>query len=100
VQDQIKNLEQRSNSISWIVASIGTEQGLSLGGKACCRCVPKNYREGGYLENRNVPKDPWDNDYRYISPGEHGDFDLYSLGADGVRGGEKKDADIENWNLR
>jgi general secretion pathway protein G len=78
-----------------------TEQGLrALVEKPTVGVIPKNYREGGYLEHKDVPKDPWDNDYLYLSPGEHGDFDLYCLGADGVRGGENKDADIESWNLR
>lgn len=78
-----------------------TEQGLeALVEAPAAGVVPKNYREGGYLDNKRVPKDPWDNDYVYLSPGEHGDYDLYSLGADGGRGGEKNDADIESWNLR
>lgn len=78
-----------------------TEQGLqALVEKPAAGVIPKNYREGGYLEHKDVPKDPWDNEYLYLSPGEHGDFDLYSLGADGVRGGEGNDADIESWNLR
>ena len=47
-----------------------------------------------------IPKDPWGNDYIYLSPGEHGDYDLSSLGADGARGGEGKNADIESWNLK
>ncbi len=78
-----------------------TEQGLqALVVQPTAGVLPKNYREGGYLENKNVPKDPWGNDYIYLSPGEHGDFDLSSLGPDGVRGGEgKKAADIESWNL-
>lgn len=78
-----------------------TEQGLqALVEKPTAGVIPKNYRDGGYLDNKRVPKDPWDNDYIYISPGEHGDYDLSSLGADGVRGGEQKDSDIESWNLR
>ena len=78
-----------------------TEQGLNaLVNAPTVGVVPKKYREGGYLENRDVPKDPWDNDYIYLSPGEHGDYDLYSLGADAARGGEDKNADIESWNLR
>jgi general secretion pathway protein G len=44
-----------------------------------------------------VPKDPWGNDYVYTSPGEHGDFDLLSYGADGQPGGEGEDADITNY---
>jgi general secretion pathway protein G len=60
--------------------------------------LPRKWREGGYLDKRNVPKDPWGNDYVYISPGLHGDFDLLSYGADGEPGGEGDNADINNWN--
>ena len=53
--------------------------------------------DGPYLKPA-VPKDPWGNDYNYVAPGEHGDFDLSSYGADGVEGGEGENADITNWN--
>ena len=56
---------------------------------------PDRYREGGYV--RRLPEDPWGNPYQYRTPGEHGAFDIYSLGADGEPGGEKNDADIGNW---
>lgn len=56
---------------------------------------PDRYREGGYI--RRLPDDPWGNPYLYRQPGEHGLFDIYSLGADGRPGGEKNDADIGNW---
>lgn len=42
-------------------------------------------------------KDPWGHDFRYVSPGVHGEYDLSSLGADGAEGGEGEDADIEAW---
>ncbi len=58
---------------------------------------PQNYKAGGYL--KKVPNDPWGNPYAYLSPGEHGDFDLISFGADGVEGGEDRDADIGNWTI-
>lgn len=51
---------------------------------------------GPYLA-KGVPKDPWGNDYRYASPGEHGDYDLQSFGRDGRPGGEGEDADIVSW---
>ena len=57
----------------------------------------RNWRAGGYL--KRVNKDPWGNDYLYVSPGTHGEFDLYTLGADGQPGGEGANADIGNWNL-
>lgn len=78
-----------------------TEQGLqALVTKPASGIIPKNYREGGYLESKNVPKDPWGNDYVYLSPGEHSDYDLYSFGADSVRGGEGKSADIQSWDMK
>ncbi|HEX9208015.1 MAG TPA: type II secretion system major pseudopilin GspG [Steroidobacteraceae bacterium] len=57
----------------------------------------KNWKEGGYVDE--LKKDPWGNDYLYISPGTHGDYDLYTLGADGQPGGEGPDADIGNWTI-
>jgi general secretion pathway protein G len=78
-----------------------TEQGLNaLVTKPTVGVIPNNYKEGGYLESKNVPKDGWGNDYLYVSPGEHGDYDLYSYGADGVKGGEGKNADINSWDLK
>ncbi len=54
-----------------------------------------NWQEGGYLDR--MPKDPWNRDYLYLSPGENGEIDVYSLGRDGQTGGEGEDADIGNW---
>lgn len=56
---------------------------------------PRNFRQGGYLPE--VPLDPWGNPYLYLSPGENGEVDIYSLGLDGVSGGEGQNADIGNW---
>ncbi len=52
--------------------------------------------QGPYLR-KAVPNDPWDAPYQYRSPGEHGEFDLYSYGKDGQPGGEGEAADIVNW---
>lgn len=49
-----------------------------------------------YLK-KNVPQDPWDNDYQYKFPGDHGDYDLVSYGADHQEGGEGNDQDIVSW---
>jgi len=51
---------------------------------------------GPYLK-KDVPVDPWGHPYQYKYPGEHGDFDLISLGKDGQPGGEGDNADITNW---
>jgi general secretion pathway protein G len=46
---------------------------------------------------RRLPNDPWNRPYQYVVPGEHGAYDLYSMGTDGRIGGEGLDADIGNW---
>ncbi len=75
-----------------------TEQGLeSLVEQPTSPPEPKNWKQGGYVDR--LPKDPWGNDYQYLSPGQNGTFDLYSLGADGQPGGEGTAADIANWSL-
>ena len=51
---------------------------------------------GPYLK-KNIPNDPWDKPYIFKSPGEHGDYDLYTLGKDGQLGGEKESEDVVNW---
>ena len=56
----------------------------------------KNWR--GYLDSK--PKDPWENDYQYVQPGQKNpnSYDLWSFGADGVAGGEGANSDIGNWD--
>lgn len=52
---------------------------------------------GPYLKKKTLPKDPWNNDYRYASPGQHGPYDISSLGADNKEGGESEDKDVNGW---
>lgn len=73
-----------------------TEQGLqALVEKPTLEPIPRKWKAGGYVDR--VPTDPWGNPYLYLSPGEHGAFDIYTLGADGVVGGEGPNADLGNW---
>lgn len=58
-----------------------------------------NWRTGGYLDKGKLPKDPWNNDFIYLSPGEHGEFDLTCLGGDRAPGGEGTAADLNSWEL-
>ena len=51
---------------------------------------------GPYIKS-SILKDPWGKDYQFRNPGQHGDFDIYSYGADGQQGGEGKNADITSW---
>ena len=70
-----------------------TEQGL-----AALRLAPQNLArwQGPYLK-RDIPNDPWGHAYQYRAPGQHGDYDLVSLGADGQPGGEGEAADVVSW---
>jgi general secretion pathway protein G len=73
-----------------------TEQGLeALVEASSLDPEPRNFKAGGYLQQ--VPLDPWGRPYLYLSPGENSEIDIYSLGADGVAGGEDQNADIGNW---
>lgn len=75
-----------------------TEQGLqALVTRPAVSPLPPNWKAGGYIER--LPRDPWGNPYQYLNPGVRGEIDVFSLGADGVPGGEGGDADIGSWNL-
>ena len=70
------------------------EQGLqSLVAKPTVGVIPPNWRP--YLDQ--LPADPWGHPYQFANPGLKGEIDVYSLGADGVVGGEGRNADIGNW---
>lgn len=73
-----------------------TAQGLeALVSKPSIPPEPRKYREGGYL--RKLPVDPWGSPFVYRCPGDHGEYDLFSLGADGEEGGDGPGKDITNW---
>jgi len=70
------------------------EQGLqALTAKPTASPIPSNWRP--YLDK--LPQDPWGHPYQYANPGVKGEIDVYSTGADGVVGGEGKNADIGSW---
>ncbi len=71
-------------------------QGLAVlvGGEPA---TPGEARPRAYLDR--LPKDPWGRGYQYLRPGLHGEFDLFTLGADGLPGGEGVNADVGTWNL-
>ena len=70
-----------------------SEQGL-----AALNTQPSNDAKwhGPYLAKK-LPDDPWGKAYQYIMPGEHGDFDLWTLGSDGNRGGAESATDVGSW---
>ena len=71
-----------------------TEQGL----KALVEkpAEARKWQQGGYLKSKSVPTDPWNNPYKYLNPGSHGEIDIYSLGPDG----RESEDDIGNWALQ
>ena len=98
------NMESLSTALSLYKLDNGsyptTEQGLqALIEAPSVGQLPRAWRKGGYLDKGKVPKDPWEGDFIYLSPGLNGEFDLMSYGDDGEPGGEGKDADVNNWEL-
>jgi len=76
-----------------------TDQGLRALVEKPSDSSIRNWKQGGYIDA--LRKDPWGNDYIYVFPGTHGkEFDLFTLGADGVEGGEGVNADIANWDAQ
>ncbi len=73
-----------------------TEQGLqALITAPSVEPLAQNWAQNGYIDR--LPKDPWGQDYQYLQPGVHDEFDIFTLGADGVSGGEGLNADIGSW---
>ncbi|MCG6938427.1 MAG: type II secretion system major pseudopilin GspG [Gammaproteobacteria bacterium] len=74
-----------------------TDQGLeALITQPTSAPEPPNWKQGGYV--KKLSNDPWGNPYLYLNPGEHGEIDIYSLGADAAPGGEGPNADIGSWD--
>jgi general secretion pathway protein G len=74
-----------------------TEQGLqALVTRPTSEPVPPNWATNGYMDR--LPVDPWGQPYQYLEPGVHGDFDVFSYGADAAPGGTGIDADIGSWS--
>lgn len=72
-----------------------TDQGLlALVEKPTSNPIPKDWKP--YL--KSLPKDPWGRDYLYLNPGQHGEIDIFTEGADGEPGGTGVNAEIGNWN--
>ena len=102
-QKVVSDLTALENSLDMYKLDNGqypsTQLGLqALVSKPDVEPQPRRYRENGYI--KRLPTDPWGNEYQYLSPGEHGQVDIYSLGADGVEGGEGNGLDIGNWNMQ
>lgn len=78
-----------------------TQQGLiALVKKPAQGKIPSHWIDGGYIASESIPRDPWGNDYIYVSPGDNDRvYEIRSLGADGQPGGDRGDADIYSWEI-
>ncbi|HOW97971.1 MAG TPA: type II secretion system major pseudopilin GspG [Kiritimatiellia bacterium] len=78
------------------------EQGLeALVSKTTREPIPQNYPEGGYLDSRKVPLDPWSHDYIYLAPGRRNEsFEILSYGSDGEPGGGGEAGDLTSSDLQ
>lgn len=91
-------IEELSSALDMYRLDVGrypsTEEGL-----AALVEQPSNAKvwNGPYLRKKRVPVDPWNNPYHYVSPGQHGKYDLFTLGADNAEGGEGEDQDVVSW---
>ncbi|RUO37426.1 type II secretion system protein GspG [Aliidiomarina shirensis] len=99
MQKAISDITALENAMVMYSAENGvyptTEQGLeALVTKPQGDPQPRSYPEAGYI--RRLPADPWGNEYRLLSPGQNGRFDIFSVGPDGQPGTED---DIGNWNM-
>jgi len=89
---QIKNIESSLDSYRLDMGKFPKE--LS---ELVTDTTGKSAWDGPYM--KKIPKDPWESDYQYVSPGQHyKDYDLYSMGADSQEGGEEDNKDITNWD--
>lgn len=74
-----------------------TDQGLAaLVSRPATDPAPANYATNGYIDR--LPRDPWGEPYQYLSPGVHGQYDVFTYGADSAAGGSGADADIGSWD--
>jgi len=74
-----------------------TDQGLqALVARPSGQPEANNWKQGGYLRS-GLPADPWGREYLFLNPGYRGSIDIYTLGADGLEGGEAENSDVGNW---
>jgi len=90
-------IEQLGNALALYRFDIGQYPSTAEGLQALIEDPGIENWSGPYLEKNNLPKDSWGRDYQYRSPGDFGDYDLWSWGADGQEGGEGDNADVRSW---
>jgi general secretion pathway protein G len=91
-------IEELASALDMYKLDVGKYPGTDEGLNALIE-APGTARvwNGPYLRKKKMPLDPWNNAYHYVFPGQHGKFDVFSLGADNAEGGDGEDADIKSW---
>ena len=91
-------IEDLAATLDMYKLDVGTYPSSDEGLKALIETPDSSKRwNGPYLRKSKIPLDPWQQEYHYVSPGEHGKFDIYTFGADNKEGGEGEDQDIVSW---
>ncbi|MFA5984564.1 MAG: type II secretion system major pseudopilin GspG [Methylococcaceae bacterium] len=91
-------IEDLAAALDMYKLDLGTYPTNEQGLKALIEAPDATKRwNGPYLRKTKMPLDPWQQEYHYASPGAHGKFDLFTLGADAKDGGEGEDQDIVSW---
>lgn len=91
-------IEEFSSALDLFLLDVGRYPSADEGLRALVEAPAGAGRwHGPYLKKNFAPSDPWGNSYYYRVPGEHGAYDLYSLGADGRAGGSDEAADVTSW---
>jgi len=90
-------IAELGNALALFRFDVGRYPTMSQGLQALVEDSGIQNWSGPYLSKNTVPKDTWGRDYQYRFPGDHGDYDVWSLGADGEQGGEGDDADVNSW---
>ena len=90
-------IEQFGQALDMMRLDIGRYPTTSVGLESLINNPGIDGWDGAYLKKNLVPKDPWNKEYVYQSPGSNGEYDLSSYGLDGNVGGEDENADINSW---
>lgn len=92
-------IEELSSALDMYRLDVGRYPGTDEGLAALVEQPPSaKFWNGPYLRKKKMPMDPWNNAYHYVVPGQHGKFDIFSLGADNTEGGEGEDQDVKSWD--
>lgn len=89
-------IEMLMTSLDSYRLDIGSYPSQQEGLESLVRNTGDDKWNGPYLA-KAVPQDPWGNDYNYENPGQHGEIDIYSYGADDQPGGDSENADVNSW---